>query len=92
MKSLQALLAKPATALVPASLLVMLILAGCHSAFVQATVVNHSGGPIHVFEIDYPTASFGGSEIAPGGQFHSRFKILGNGRPARTHRPRPGPA
>ncbi len=54
-------------------------LSGCHSAFIQATVENHSGGPIHVFEVDYPSASFGGSELAPGSAFRSRFKILGSG-------------
>lgn len=55
------------------------LLAGCHSAFIQATVTNHAGQVIHLFEVDYPTASFGGSELAPGATFHYRFKVLGNG-------------
>lgn len=53
--------------------------AGCHSAFVQATVVNHSGHPVRLFEVDYPFASFGGQDLADGATFHYRFKILGEG-------------
>lgn len=54
-------------------------LTGCHSAFVQATVVNQSGRPVHLFEVDYPSASFGGGDLAAGAFFHTRFKILGTG-------------
>ena len=52
---------------------------GCHSAFVQATVYNDSDRVIRVFEVDYPSASFGGSALAPGSVLHSRFKLLGDG-------------
>lgn len=52
---------------------------GCHSAFVQATVVNGTGKSIHLFEVDYPNASFGGGELAAGGTFRYRFKVLGGG-------------
>ena len=55
------------------------LLAGCHSAFVQATVINHSHKPIRLFEMDYPSASFGGGELPDGATFHYRFKILGSG-------------
>ena len=55
------------------------LLAGCHSAFVQATVVNHSGKTIRLFEVDYPSASFGGSDLQDGGSSRYRFKILGSG-------------
>ena len=55
------------------------LLAGCHSSFVQATVINHSGQPVHLFEVDYPSASFGGGELQDGAIFHYRFKILGSG-------------
>ena len=54
-------------------------LSGCHSAFVQATVVNQTSAPIRIFEVDYPSASFGSSDLAPGAQFHTRFKISGTG-------------
>lgn len=55
------------------------LLSGCHSSFVQATVVNHTGGAIHLFEVDYPSASFGAGELAPGKEFHYRFKVVGSG-------------
>ncbi len=69
----------------PAALLATLfvacgVLSGCHSAFVQATVQNHSGGTIQLFEVDYPSASFGGNELADGATFRYRFKVLGTGR------------
>ena len=57
----------------------LLWLDGCHSAFVQATVTNHSAKAIRLFEVDYPTASFGSGELAPGAVFRYRFKLLGDG-------------
>lgn len=57
----------------------LLPLTGCHSAFVQATVVNQTGQPIHLFEVDYPSASFGGGELATQATFRYRFKVLGSG-------------
>ncbi len=62
-----------------AGLVATVAFTGCHSAFVQATVANHSGHAVHLFEVDYPSASFGGGELADGGSFRSRFKILGSG-------------
>jgi hypothetical protein len=73
---------KPQHAAKTANLLTLVALAlaaGCHSAFVQATVVNHSGHTIRLFEVDYPFASFGGQDLADGATFHYRFKILGDG-------------
>ena len=55
------------------------LLGGCHSAFVDADVRNETGGPIQVLEVDYPSASFGRSNVPAGGEFHYRFKILGSG-------------
>ena len=52
---------------------------GCHSAFVNATITNHSGHPIRILELDYPSASFGTSDLADGATFKYRFKILGSG-------------
>ena len=65
--------------LVFVSLLVCSPLTGCHSAFIEATVVNHSGGDVRLLEVDYPTASFGAETLANGGTYHYRFKVLGNG-------------
>jgi hypothetical protein len=58
---------------------VSLGLAGCHSAYVEAVVKNHSGGPISVLEVDYPSASFGTESLASGQEFHYRFKTQGEG-------------
>jgi UDP-3-O-[3-hydroxymyristoyl] glucosamine N-acyltransferase len=54
-------------------------LVGCHSAFVEADVVNATGAPVSLVEVDYPSASFGTEGIATGAKYHYRFKILGDG-------------
>jgi hypothetical protein len=56
-----------------------LTLTGCHSATVAATISNHTAQPLTLVELDYPSASFGTQSLAPGQDFHYRFKILGNG-------------
>jgi hypothetical protein len=53
--------------------------AGCHSAFVDAVVVNHTAEPVSLVEVDYPSASFGTQSLAPGQQYKYRFKVLGSG-------------
>ncbi len=58
---------------------VLLSFAGCHSAFVEATVSNRTATLIPLIEIDYPSASFGTENLAPGKDFHYRFKVLGTG-------------
>lgn len=55
------------------------VLSGCHSAFVQTTVVNHSGAPIRLVEVDYPSASFGTTNLDNAAEYHYRFKITGSG-------------
>src|ERR1700712_3158491 len=57
----------------------LLALAGCHSAFIDATVSNRTKATIPLVEVDYPTASFGTENLAPGKDFHYRFKVLGDG-------------
>ena len=52
---------------------------GCHSAFVDATISNRTAAAIPLIEVDYPSASFGTQNLAPGAEFHYRFKVLGNG-------------
>jgi hypothetical protein len=54
-------------------------LTGCHSAFVDATISNRTSATIPLIEVDYPSASFGTENLAPGNDYHYRFKILGNG-------------
>ena len=54
-------------------------LTGCHSPYVAATVSNRTAQPLKLIEVDYPSASFGTENLAPGGDFHYRFKVLGSG-------------
>jgi len=55
------------------------LLSGCHSRYIEATVTNHTSAPIPLLEVDYPSASFGTENLAPEGVFHYRFKVLGSG-------------
>ena len=59
--------------------LTCLSLSACHSAFVQTSIVNHSGGPVQLIEVDYPSASFGTQEIANDATYQYRFKIQDSG-------------
>lgn len=70
MRSLHGLFALPA----------VLLLSGCHSAFVEATVSNHTSQRLQLIEVDYPSASFGTQTLEPGADFHYRFKVLGEGK------------
>jgi len=54
-------------------------LTGCHSAVIDATLSNRTAEPLSLVEVDYPSASFGTQSLAPGRDFHYRFKVLGNG-------------
>jgi hypothetical protein len=62
-------------ALIPA-----LVLTGCHSAFVTATIQNRTSQPLQLIEVSYPSASFGTQSLAPGDDFHYRFKVIGEDR------------
>ena len=55
-----------------------LLLAGCQSPWVQATVTNDQDTPINLVEVNYPGGSFGIQNIAPHASFHYRFHILLN--------------
>jgi hypothetical protein len=57
----------------------LLAVTGCHSPYIEATVSNHTPQPIELIEVDYPSASFGTQNLAPGADFHYRFKVLGEG-------------
>lgn len=52
---------------------------GCHSAYVEAVVRNRTDRAISPFEVDYPSASFGGQSLAPDAEFRYRFKLQGKG-------------
>ncbi|WP_263375658.1 hypothetical protein [Granulicella aggregans] len=64
---------------VVAVLAAVLMISGCHSAYVSATISNHGPTPISVVQVEYPSASFGTQTIAPGQEFKYRFKVLGSG-------------
>jgi len=54
-------------------------LTGCHSAYISATISNRTSEELSLVEVDYPSASFGTQTLAPGKDFHYRFKVLGTG-------------
>jgi hypothetical protein len=56
-----------------------LVFSGCRSRFIEATIINQGHRPVHNLQIDYPSATFGISQIDPEQQFHYRFKIQGSG-------------
>jgi hypothetical protein len=62
-----------------AACVVLLAATGCHSPYIEATVSNRTATPIDLLEVDYPSASFGTQNLAPGADFHYRFKVLGEG-------------
>jgi hypothetical protein len=66
---------------IPAFALALSLVAttGCHSPYVVTTVSNRTTHPIELIEVDYPSASFGTQNLAPGADFHYRFKVLGSG-------------
>lgn len=57
-----------------------LLLAGCRSPYVQTTIANSGKTELHNIEVDYPSASFGISDLAPGAVFHYRLQIENAGR------------
>ena len=57
----------------------LLSLVGCHSAFIDATIQNRTDQTLSPVELDYPSASLGTPTLAPGADFHYRFKIQGSG-------------
>lgn len=64
--------------LLPGSALLVLA-GGCHSHYIQATIVNSSAAPLNVIQVEYPSASFGTQQLQPGATFQYRFKLLGSG-------------
>ena len=63
----------------------LMALVGCRSPYVAATISNRTAQPIDLLEVDYPSASFGTQSLAPGTDFHYRFKVLGSGNVSLTY-------
>jgi hypothetical protein len=57
----------------------LLAVAGCHSPNIAATISNRTSERVKLIEVDYPSASFGTQSLAPGQDFHYRFKVIGQG-------------
>jgi hypothetical protein len=83
----------------PLAAVSLLLLAGCHSAYIDATISNRTAQPLSLVELDYPSASFGTQTLAPAQDFHYRFKVLGSGNlkliytdAAHTEHTIPGPS
>lgn len=62
-----------------AALATCLGMVGCRSAMISATVVNRASAAVSLVEVDYPSASFGVQRLAPGEEYHYRFKVIGSG-------------
>jgi hypothetical protein len=66
---------------VAAASLGLAVLAGCsHSAHVEVTVENRTGGPIRLLEVDYPSASFGADSLAAGAAMHYKIQLQDKGQ------------
>jgi hypothetical protein len=61
------------------ALLASLCLTACRSAFVETTIQNDSPSPLHLIEVDYPSASFGTQSLDAHTAYHYHFKIQGSG-------------
>jgi hypothetical protein len=56
-----------------------LCLAGCRSPRIDVTVENHSGAPIELLEVSYPSASFGVGRLDTDAVYKYRIQIRGSG-------------
>lgn len=54
----------------------LLAVTGCHSPWIQCTIVNEQATPVSLVQVSYPGGSFGVQTIAAGGSFHYRFRDL----------------
>ena len=59
--------------------LVLCATSACRSAFIDTTLRNDGNTPLHLIEIDYPSASFGTQSLAAHSVYHYRFKVQGSG-------------
>lgn len=55
---------------------ILVLLSGCHSPWIQCTIVNHQDTPVSLVEVNYPGGSFGVQTIAAGASYHYRFRTL----------------
>lgn len=55
--------------------LLLCLLSACRSAHVNIIVENHTGSPVKLLEVDYPSASFGADSIAPDANYRYRIQV-----------------
>ena len=67
------------TARVCFGLLLFTFLAGCRAHMVTIKLVNTSAGTLSTIIVDYPTATFGKDQLAPGETFSSPVKLTDTG-------------
>lgn len=61
------------------SLLSFAYFAGCKSHPFAITVVNQTGAPVRLLEVDYPSASFGADSVDAGQTVRSGIHLTGSG-------------
>lgn len=66
---------KPLRLALAAASLLLFLLSACRSAHVEITIENHTGSPVKLLEVDYPSASFGADSIAPGANYRYRIQV-----------------
>ncbi len=70
---------KPQVAFAAIGLALPLLLSGCRSYRIDATVENRTGASIELLEVDYPSASFGSDRLAAGADYRYRLQVRGSG-------------
>jgi hypothetical protein len=63
-----------------AALASLMLTVGCRSKLVEVRVVNSGTTDLHNIEVDYPSASFGMSNLAAGATFVYRIQLQDAGR------------
>jgi hypothetical protein len=58
----------------------LILTVGCRAKLVEVRVVNSGTTDLHNVEVDYPSASFGMSNLAPGATFVYRIQLQDAGR------------
>jgi len=63
-----------------AALAGLMLTVGCRAKLVEVRVVNSGTTDLHNVEVDYPSASFGVSNLAPGATYIYRIQLQDAGR------------
>lgn len=58
----------------------LILTVGCRAKLVEVRVVNSGPTDLHNVEVDYPSASFGVSNLAPGATYIYRIQLQDAGR------------